>query len=99
MSSYKVTVSSRSSYNVKSKLARSVMPQRLTELEDVQLSDNLVDNYVLIYDANTRLWKDANPDEVLIASATDETPGFEGIPQTFEDNLNIDGGSFDAGGF
>lgn len=99
MSSYRVTVSSRSSYNVKSKLARSVMPQRLTELEDVQLSSNVPDNYVLIYDRTSRLWRDANPDEVLIASATDETPGFEGIPQPFEDNLNIDGGSFDGGSF
>lgn len=99
MSSYRVTVSSRSSYNVKSKLARSVMPQRLTELEDVQLSSDVPDNYVLIYDKTTRLWKDANPDEVLIASVADETPGYEGIPQTFEDSLNIDGGSFDGGGF
>ena len=100
-SNLNISVSGRPSYNIKSKLARSVMPQRLNELEDVELSASVTNKYVLMYDESAKVWRDVNPDEVLIASVTDQTPGYEGIPDPFEQNINLDAGTFqlDGGGF
>lgn len=93
---YKVTLSSGYNYSVKKsqplnyKTSLSykveVMPQRLNELEDVEISANH-DMYVLMYDASTGKWKDRNPDEVLSASVTDTVQ--PGLPADFMNQMDI----------
>lgn len=106
---YKVTVLSNNTYNVKSNVPANyktslgftyeIMPQYLDELEDVEITGN-PDKYVLMYDAATSKWKNVNPDDVLIATVTE--PVSPGIPDSFVDELDVDldnridldGGSF-----
>ena len=94
---YKVTFTSPYNYSVKSSqpvnpkvsLGNKIelMPQKLDELEDVEISGTN-DKYVLMYDATSGLWKDVNPDDVLSAATTE--PIQPGLPQDFEDQLDID---------
>lgn len=98
---YKVTVGSNS-YSVKQSSpskkyavsTRFLMPQRLSELSDVSITDPPIDAYVLSYDSVTQKWVDINPDQVLSNAVTD--PVSPGIPDDFENALEI---PFDAGNF
>lgn len=95
--SYKVSVSSGNNYSVKltqpilSKVNLEynleIMPQRLNELSDVEISGNN-DTYVLMYDSASGKWKDVNPDAVVSAAATE--PIQPGLPQDFKDQLDVD---------
>lgn len=95
--SYKVSVSSGNNYSVKltqpilSKVNLGynleIMPQRLNELSDVEISGNN-DMYVLMYDSASGKWKDVNPDAVVSAAATE--PIQPGLPQDFMDQMSID---------
>lgn len=97
--SYKVIVSSGNNYSVKVSptpkikvnLSKTleVLPMNLTELSDVLITGN-PDNYVLMYDSGLQKWVNKNPDEVLSAAITDTTPGYEGLPSNFENQLDID---------
>ena len=64
-------------------------PTKLGDLLDVELSGDL-DKYVLMYDLSTQKWRNVNPDEVLISSTLDQTPGYVGIPTVFIDKLDED---------
>lgn len=67
-----------------------VVPQNLTELEDVDINAlNKRDKYVLVYDVTTNKYTLVNPDEVLSAAATGETTQ-PGLPSDFVDRLDID---------
>jgi hypothetical protein len=94
---YKVTFTSPYNYSVKTSQPVNpkvtlgynieIMPQKLEELEDVEISGTN-DKYVLMYDAASEKWKDVNPDEVLSAATTE--PISPGLPQDFENQLDID---------
>jgi hypothetical protein len=94
---YKVTFTSPYNYSVKTSQPDNpkvtlgynieIMPQKLEELEDVEISGTN-DKYVLMYDAASEKWKDVNPDEVLSAATTE--PIQPGLPQDFENQLDID---------
>jgi hypothetical protein len=94
---YKVTFTSPYNYSVKTSQPDNpkvslgnkieLMPQKLDELEDVEISGTN-DKYVLMYDAASEKWKDVNPDEVLSAATTE--PIQPGLPQDFENQLDID---------
>ena len=94
---YKVTFTSPYNYSVKTSQPDNpkvslgnkieLMPQKLDELEDVEISGTN-DKYVLMYDAASGLWKDVNPDDVLSAATTE--PIQPGLPQDFENQLDID---------
>lgn len=94
---YKVSVSSGYNYSVKvsqpdnykTNLAYNIeiMPQNLDELTDVEIS-GANDKYVLMYDAASGKWRDVNPDAVLSAATTE--PISPGLPQDFENQLDID---------
>lgn len=86
---YRVTFSPNNNYSVRVNLVPSiqVMPQNLNELEDVEISGTR-DKYVLMYDASTGKWRDVNPDDVLSAATTE--PIQPGLPQDFENQLDID---------
>lgn len=86
---YRVTFSPNNNYSVRVNLDPSiqVMPQNLNELEDVEISGTR-DKYVLMYDASTGKWRDVNPDDVLSAATTE--PIQPGLPQDFENQLDID---------
>jgi hypothetical protein len=64
-----------------------IMPQRLNELFDVEISGNS-NKYVLMYDSVSGKWKNVNPDEVLSAATTE--PISPGLPQDFENKLDED---------
>jgi hypothetical protein len=94
---YKVTVSSGNNYsvrvspksNVKANLSYNIeiLPVNLDELNDVTITGN-PDKYVLMYDSSLGKWVNKNPDEVLSAATTD--PISPGLPQDFENQLDID---------
>lgn len=98
---YKVTYSSNNNYSLKTSLPQNykanlsykieIMPQKLDELIDVEISGTN-DKYVLMYDAPSGKWKDRNPDEVLSAAAS--VPDADGInytlPTNFENKLDVD---------
>lgn len=65
------------------------IPTRLSDLSDVEI-DGDPDKYVLMYDAVARKWRNVNPDEVLISSTLDQTPGYVGIPSVFVNKLDED---------
>jgi hypothetical protein len=88
-SNIKVSTSGTNSYSIKSSLSVTIMPQRLNELSDVDITGD-PDNYVLMYDAATSTWKNRNPDEVLIAATEDNSPGYVGLPSAFENQLDVD---------
>jgi hypothetical protein len=94
---YKVTYSSGNNYTVKVsqpsnfktaiKYEFEIMPQELNDLTNVEITGNS-DQYVLMYDATTNKWRNVNPDEVLSAATTD--PISPGLPQDFENQLDVD---------
>lgn len=96
---YKVNLSAGNNYivklspkaQVKSKISYNIelLPMNLNDLTDVTISGS-IDNYVLMYDANLGQWVDKNPDEVLSAAVTDQTPGYEGLPANFINQLSLD---------
>lgn len=104
---YKVTVSSGNNYSVKvsqpsniktsSSYTIEIMPQKLEELIDVQIS-GYNDKYVLMYDSSIGKWKDVDPDDVLNAAITTNS----GLPNTFineldvnlDNKIDLDGGEF-----
>lgn len=88
-SNVKVSTSGVNAYSVKSSLSVTIMPQRLDELSDVQITGDS-NNYVLMYDSSTSTWRNKNPDEVLIAATEDNSPGYVGIPSVFENQLDVD---------
>lgn len=93
----KVTFSQNNNYNIKTSTSSSykanlsyqleIMPQKLNELEDVEITGN-PDKYVLMYDSTTNKWKNVNPDDVLTATVTE--PVSPGIPGQFLDVLDVD---------
>lgn len=92
----KVTVSSNNTINtkvkgnqkVKANVASGViMARNLEELLDVDVT-NKNDKYVIMYDAATQKYTTVNPDEVLSAATTE--PIQPGLPQDFENQLDID---------
>jgi len=93
----KISYSSNKNYSVKKNKDESikisfsytleVMPQYLDELFDVEISGSN-DKYVLMYDAASGKWKDRNPDDVLSAATTE--PIQPGLPQDFENQLDVD---------
>jgi hypothetical protein len=91
--SYNIKFSqSQKSYKVNLGFKFEVMPVTLSELTDVQLSGNNYDQYVLVYDAASGKWKDANPDAVLSAATVepDANRTTYTLPQDFEDKLDVD---------
>jgi hypothetical protein len=98
---YKVTLGSNS-YSIKQSSpskkykvsTRFLMPQKLSELSDVNITEPPINAYVLSYDSATQKWRDINPDQVLSNAATE--PVSPGIPDDFESALEI---PFDAGTF
>ncbi len=96
---YKVSFSSPYNYSIKSSQPENykttlgfnitVEPIKLEELVDVQITGN-PDKYVLMYDSNLQKWVNRNPDEVLSAATTDTTPGYEGLPNNFINELDVD---------
>lgn len=89
---YSVKVSQAQKYKIDYRIVREVMPQSLNELDDVELSGNNYDKYVLLYDSTSGKWKDVNPDEVLSAATTtpDANRTTYTLPTDFEDKLAID---------
>lgn len=99
---YKVTYTPNYTYSVKSSQPLNLkvslgnkielMPQKLDELEDVELSGNNYNKYVLMYDETSGKWRDVNPDDVLSAATTelDANRITTTLPQDFEDKLSID---------
>lgn len=95
---YKVTYTSPYNFSVKSSQQRNykvslgynieIMPQRLDELSDVQITGTS-DQYVLMYDSTSGKWKNVNPDQVLLASSNTETTQ-PGLPGDFVNTLDID---------
>lgn len=95
---YKVSFSSGGNYSIKYTQPENykasisykleVMPQKLDELSDVEISGNN-DKYVLMYDAVSGKWRDRNPDEVLSASSNLETTQ-PGLPTDFINTLDVD---------
>jgi hypothetical protein len=94
---YKVTFATPYNFSVKSSqpinpkvsfgYTVEFMPQTLNDLTDVEITgDN--DQYVLMYDAPSGLWKNVNPDEVLSAAATE--PIQPGLPSDFVDTMDVD---------
>lgn len=93
---FKVVYSGTSNYSVKLGSAQKIkvvasnyMANRLNDLTDVQITDSS-DKYLLMYDSAIGKWRNVNPDEVLIAATTDQTPGYIGIPSVFENQLSVD---------
>jgi len=88
---YRVTFTQNNNYSVRTSQNLEIMPQRLEELTNVEISGNR-DKYVLMYDASTGKWRDVNPDEVLNAAAATETiqPGLVGFATAFLDRLDTD---------
>ena len=93
---FKVTTSFGSVYSVKQKNSVNFkvstsytydMPQKLVDLEDVNISGNN-DKYVLSYDATSQKWTDVNPDDVLSAAVTDSVS--PGLPANFINQLDVD---------
>lgn len=84
---YSVKVSKSSDYKIALSYNIEIMPQNLSELTDVEIS-NSNDKYVLMYDSTSGKWKDVNPDEVLSAATTE--PISPGLPSDFENQLDID---------
>lgn len=88
----KVIYSGNNNYSVKSQVVYqiNILPQKLDELEDVEISEvnGAVDNYVLVYDAAREKWVSQNPDVVLSAAATEPTQ--PGLPTDFVDEVNQD---------
>ena len=60
---------------------------RLGDLLNVD-DNSVLNNYVLMYDANTETYRTVNPDEVLIAAVQEETQ--PGLPDEFIDQLDED---------
>ena len=106
---YKVSVSSGNNYSVKFSQPVSssvtlgynleIMPQRLNELSDVEISGNN-NQYVLMYDAASGKWKDMNPDAVISAASTEPIqPGFPldfmaQMESELDNQIDLDAGSF-----
>lgn len=88
---YNVKVSLPKSYKVNLGYKIEIMPQKLEELSDVEISGNR-DKYVLMYDAASGKWKDKNPDEVLSAaeSILDDDGINYTLPTNFENKLDVD---------
>lgn len=100
--SIKVSVS-RNSYNVRQRIGKRInvssksgvaMARKLSDLQDVNISeDTLKDQYVLMYDEDSKKWESRNPDDVLIASAVTEKTQ-PGLPLDFleylKENLQLD---------
>lgn len=88
---YNVKLSQPSNFKVSLSSKIEIMPVKLSELTDVQISGNR-DQYVLMYDAASGKWKDVNPDSVLNAAASTETtqPGLVGYATAFLDRVDID---------
>lgn len=93
---YKVTYTTPYNYSVKTSSPKNYkttfgynieMPQELNDLTNVEITGNN-DQYVLMYDATTNKWRNVNPDDVLSAATTD--PISPGLPQDFENQLDID---------
>ena len=94
---YKVSLSSPYNFSVKSSKPNNyktslsynieIMPQKLDDLTDVEISGNN-DKYVLMYDASTNKWRDVNPDSVVSAAATE--PIQPGLPVDFVNTLDVD---------
>lgn len=85
---YLVKVSSPKKYKITQGYTIEIMPQRLDELSDVQISGTN-DQYVLMYDAATGKWRDRNPDQVLSASSNTEE-NQPGLPTDFVNTLDVD---------
>lgn len=78
---YNVKLSQPLNYKVSLSSKIEIMPIKLDELTDVEISGNN-DKYVLMYDEATGKWRDVNPDDVLSAATTE--PIQPGLPQDFE---------------
>lgn len=82
-------------------VSASSIANSLNDLRDVD-TQNLSDKYVLMFNASTGLYEFVNPDEVLVAAATE--PISPGLPCEFinaldtdvdrECNIDLDGGSY-----
>jgi hypothetical protein len=86
---YKVKLSSNDDLKTKISYQINLLPMNLNDLTDVTIRGN-IDNYVLMYDADLGQWVDKNPDEVLSAAVEDQTPGYEGLPANFINQLVLD---------
>ena len=84
---YNVKLSQPLNYKVSLSSKIEIMPIKLDELTDVEISGNN-DKYVLMYDEATGKWRDVNPDDVLSAATTE--PIQPGLPQDFENQLDVD---------
>jgi hypothetical protein len=93
---YKVTFTTPYNYSVKKTKSKDYkisiaynleMPQSLNDLDNVQITGN-PDKYVLMYNASIGKWTNVNPDDVLSAAVTE--PNQPGLPQDFENQLDID---------
>lgn len=82
-------------------VSASSIANSLNDLRDVD-TENLNDKYVLMFNALTGLYEFVNPDDVLIAAATE--PISPGLPCDFINaldtdldrscNIDLDGGSY-----
>lgn len=94
---YKVTLSSNNNINVKISAAPKVkitpiyggiqVPSSFEDLLDFD-DTNKNDKYVIMYDDTIKKYKMVNPDEVLSAATIE--PIQPGLPQDFENQLDID---------
>ena len=101
---YKVSVSSSSSYSVslkqnKFKITEQAPVTRLQDLSDVNTT-GVQNSYLLAYDSGTQTYKTVNPDDILSAAVTD--PNAVGIPTVFinqmatdlDNKVDLDAGEF-----
>lgn len=67
-----------------------VVPQNLSELEDVDINAlNKKDKYVFVYNASTNKYTLVNPDDILSAAASEETTQ-PGLPEDFINKLDME---------
>jgi hypothetical protein len=87
--------------NVVKVVSASSIANSLNDLRDIDV-ENLNDKYILMFNASAGLYEFVNPDDVLIAAATE--PISPGLPCDFINaldtdlnrncNIDLDGGSY-----
>jgi hypothetical protein len=89
MTDFNIKLQQSNSFKVVSVIGGLQVPAKLQDLIDVDIDQNdKQDKYVLMYDKETNTYQLVNPDEVLSAATTE--PISPGLPQDFENQLDID---------
>jgi len=98
MSNIRVRVGTENAIKV---VSASTIANSLNDLRDID-TKNLSDKYILMFNSAKGLYEFVNPDDVLIAAATE--PISPGIPGVFingldtdlnrEENIDLDGGYY-----